>query len=450
MSPIPSTRYTKNGDVTLAYQVTGAGRKDLIYLLFEWPTVVGNWFVPEHARFLERLASFSRLIITDRRGMGCSDRLPPGTSPTLEDLVDDLIVVGEDALAWPATLFAGSETGFVALLAAALHPDRISGLVLWDASPSWQRSEDLPWAHSPDQIVSNLGSIRRVTDLRGWAELWARDLAPSWANDPDRIAIADAMSALAGSAEAWYWDMSLFNGIDLRQILPTIHTQTLLLTRPEAGGVDVANTRFLAERLPNARLVELGGEDSFPWIGDQDAVLGEIQEFLTGERVAPVADRTLATVLFTDIVGSTDTAAEIGDRAWRDLVQRHHDIVRRILLTHRGREIDTAGDGFFATFDGPARAVECAREIVDAVRSLGLHVRTGVHTGEVETIDMKVGGIAVNIGARIGGLAGPSEVLVSQTVKDLVAGSGLVFEDAGEHELKGVPDRWHLYRVVGS
>ena len=184
MSPIPSTQYAKNGDLTLAYQVTGTGRKDLIYLLFEWPTVVGNWFVPEDARFLERLASFSRLVITDRRGIGCSDRLPPGTSPTLEGLVDDLIVVGEEAHAWPATLLAGWETAFIALLAAATHPDRIEGLILWDAAPSYQRSEDLPLAMSTDQIGSTLGSIRRVTNLRAWAEVWARDVVPSWANDP--------------------------------------------------------------------------------------------------------------------------------------------------------------------------------------------------------------------------------------------------------------------------
>ena len=448
MTRIPSVQYTKNDDFTLAYQVTGLGPHDVIYLLFENVNVAANWLVPEHARFMERLASFSRLVITDRRGMGCSDRLAPGTSPALEQMVDDLLVLAEAANAWPATVFAGNESAFIALLAAATHPDRFTGLILWGATPSWMRSDDLPWEASADQIEAELGMIRRVTDIDRWAEVAIRDALPSWAGDPDKIALWGALSALSGSAEAWYQDMRMFNSIDLRDVVPAITTPTLLLGRRTRWGDHIESGRWLEDAMPNARFVELDGADKFPWVGDQDAVLEEIQEFLTGDRTPPQQDRVLATVMFTDIVGSTEKAAQIGDRAWRELVEKHDDIVRRLLIPHRGREIDTAGDGFLATFDGPARAVECAGEIATAIQALGISIRAGCHTGEVEPAGSGVRGIAVHIGARIAARAGPGEVLVSSTVRDLVAGSGLEFEDAGEHELKGVPDRWRLYRVV--
>ncbi len=446
MTAIPSTQYAKNGEFTLAYQVVGTGRSDVVYLLSETPNVVANWFVPEHARFMERLSSFTRLVITDRRGMGCSDRLAPGTSPVLEDLVEDLIVVMETANASPATLLAGNETAFIALMAAAAHPDRIQRLILWGPSPSWQRSDDLPSEQSADEIEAALGVIRRVTNLRAWAEVSTRKQMPSWSRDPDKIALWEALSALAGSAEAWYQDNRMFYGIDLRSVVPTIQAPTLVLVRPAVHAV--ASARFIVDNMPNATMIELEGEDYLPWAGEQDTILDEVQEFLTGERTPLQPDRVLASVLFTDIVESTAKAAELGDREWRSLVQRHHAAIRRLLGRYRGTEQDTAGDGFFATFEGPAAAVACARDIVDSIESLGIQVRAGVHTGEVETLDGKVGGIAVAIGARVAAAAGASEVLVSQTVKDLVAGSGLEFADAGEHELKGVPDRWHLYRVV--
>jgi len=387
-------------------------------------------------------------VITDRRGMGCSDRLPPGTSPTLEQMVEDLLVVAEASSAWPSTLFAGNESAFIALLAAATHPDRFTRLILWGASPSWQRSDDLPRESSPDEIEAELGMIRRVTDIERWAEVSIRDGLPTWAGDPDKIALWGALSALSGSAEAWYRDMRMFYGIDLRDVVRSITAPTLLLGRRTRLGGQIESGEYLARTMPNARFVELEGRDKFPWVGDQDPVLEEIQEFLTGDRVAIEPDRVISTVMFTDIVGSTERAATLGDRAWRELVARHHETVRRLLANHRGREIDTAGDGFFATFDGPARAIRCAREISDAVRSLGIEIRAGVHTGESEVIDGKVGGIAVVIGSRIAASAGASEVLVSQTVRDLVSGAGFSFADAGEYELKGVPDRWHLYRVV--
>ena len=362
---MPSIHYVKGGGPTLAYQVTGTGSRDLVYLVFALPTVVGSWFVPEHAQFMERLGSFSRLVITDRRGMGCSDPLPPGASLTLEDLVDDLLVVMEAAYASPATVFAGDETALIALLAAATHPDRFEGLILWAAAPSWRRSDDLPWEASEDQIEAELGVIRRVTNLRAWAERWTSLVLPSWTNDIQRVAMAEALSALSGGGpEAWYWDQRMFYGIDLRGVVPSIRVPTLILVRPHARAqMHVESARFLAGSMPNARLVELGGNESFPWAGDQDSVLEEIQEFLTGERTTPEPERVIATVLFTDVVGSTERAAEIGDRAWRALIEKHDETIRGLLDRYRGQEIDTAGDGFFATFDGPARAVECAREI---------------------------------------------------------------------------------------
>jgi class 3 adenylate cyclase len=448
MTVIPSVQYAKNGDFTLAYQVTGAGPKDLIYLPAETPNLVGNWFVPEHARFIERLASFSRVVISDRRGMGCSDRLAPGHAPALEDHVDDLLSVMEAAYSTPATVFAEAETAFIAMLAAATHPDRFDGLVLWSASPSWIRSEDLPEEDTADAIEAKLNAIRRVTNLRAWAERFTRDAVPSWAGDPEKVAIVEGLSAIAGSAEAWYQDQRLFNSLDLRDLVASIRVSTLVITRRDLRQYPVGSSRFLAERLPDARFVVLEGGDMLPWVGDADGVLAEIEEFLVGTRPSLDPARALSTVLFTDIVDSTGHAARLGDAAWRRLLADHHGIVRDELSRWDGVEVDTAGDGFFSTFDGPARAVRCAVEVVRRVADLGIEVRAGAHTGEVERTGRQVQGIAVHVGARVAALAQPSDVLVTSTVKDLVAGSGLTFEDAGEHELKGVPDRWHLYRVA--
>jgi pimeloyl-ACP methyl ester carboxylesterase len=450
LTVIPSVQYAKNGDFTLAYQVVGTGPKDLIYLPMETPNVVGNWFIPEHARFIERLTTFSRLVITDRRGMGCSDRLPPGQAPTLEELVDDLLVVMETANAAPAVLFAASETAFIAMLAAATHPDRFERLILWSASPSWHWSDDLPWEPRADAVDASLGSIRRVTNLRSWAERFTRDYAPSWSGDEEKIAVMEALSALAGTVEAWYQDQRMFSELDLRDLLPSIRVPTLVLCRRGTKALPVESSRFIAERMPEAKLVELDGADAFPWIGDADAVLDEIQEFMTGERRTPDPGRALATVLFTDIVDSTGHAAELGDAEWLGVLEQHDARVREELAAHDGIEVDTAGDGFFATFDGPARAVRCARAIGERIRELGLEVRAGVHTGEVERAGRQVRGLAVHIGARVGAYAGANEVLVTSTVKDLAAGSGLTFEDAGEHELKGVPGTWRLYRVSSA
>ena len=449
MTVIPGVRYARNDDFLLAYQVVGEGQRDLVCLQYETPTVVGHWLIPENARFLERLSSFSRLILTDRRGMGCSDRLPPGVSPTLEDLVEDLLAVMEDAYVKAPVLLAGFETAFVAMLAAATHPDRFDGLILYAPAPSWRRSAELPWERSEDGLQHELGVIRKATDLHAWASRYARDMIPSRAGDAQVVSSLEALSALSGTPEAWYWDQVMWNGVDVLDLLPSIQIPTLVLLRADASGyADPRSTRIVADRIPGATLVELPGVDALPWFGESEPVLTEIRAFVTGSRDTPPTARRLATVLFTDIVGSTQRSAELGDVAWKRVLEDHRETARQAFARHGGREISTAGDGFLATFDGPAAAARCALEMAHEAEAADLPIRAGVHTGEVELIDGEIGGIGVTICARIAALGGASEVLVTSTVRDLTAGSGLVLEDAGEHELKGVPDRWHLYRVV--
>jgi pimeloyl-ACP methyl ester carboxylesterase len=443
----PETRYARSGDLAIAYQVTGEGNPvDLVHA----PGMVSHlelfWDIPGAAAFFEHLSSFARLIRFDKRGTGMSDR-PPGPA-TLEERTDDIRAVMDAAGSERAFLFGSSEGGSMACVFAATYPPRTSGLILWGTQATWIRSDDYPWGVSMEQALADVD------------ELTEHGLTDTYIFGPDDDDAAAGMSEEEKAPIRRLWRNATTPGalaelermnvdLDIRGVLPSIHVPTLVLNRTNDPVADIDAARDLASRIEGARFVELVGDEHIFFRGaDPDQVTAEIQEFVTGSRPPIGGDRALATVLFTDIVESTRKAADLGDRAWRDLVERHHTLMRDLLARSRGTEMDTAGDGFFATFDGPARAVRCAVAAVEAVRSLGIEIRAGVHTGEVETIDRKVGGIAVIIGSRISGFARTSEVLVSSTVKELVAGSGLTFEDAGEHDLKGVPDRWRLYRVV--
>jgi len=441
----PETRYTKSGDVNIAYQVVGEGPFDLIWVPGWISNVEESWEVPEYAHFLRRLASFSRLILFDKRGTGLSDRVSNESLPTLEQRMDDVRAVLEAAGSDRAAVFGASEGGNMSVLFTATYPERVRALVLAGIYAKRLWSPDYPWAPTPEQREHEHEVIER-----GWAgEMDVSELAPRAARDPElmrRIATFFRRSASPGAAVA----LNRMNTqIDTRAVLPTISVPTLVLHRTDDRNVKVEEARWIAKQVPGARYVELPGDDHLVWTGDTDTLLDEVEEFLTGVRRGPEPDRLLATVLFTDIVGSTERVAKLGDGPWRELLEEHHRLVRAELERFRGREIDTAGDGFLATFDGPARAIRCARAIRDSVRSLGIEIRAGLHTGECELVAGKVAGIAVHTAARVNGLAQPSEVLVSSTVKDLVAGSGIEFVDRGEHDLKGVPGSWRLYAPAG-
>ena len=435
----PDIRYAWNGDDSLAYQVVGDGPVDLVYIQGELSNVILNWEHPAFTRFARALARFSRVIITDRRGLGCSERFTPRDIPPIETLVDDLRAVLDEAGSERPAIFATGDCGFIAMPFAATYPDRVGALILHEAAPSWRRSEEIHWHRTDEEIEE---SIKSSCALEG---RWSQNSNPSLTSEADGLAWCiryERLSIARGGCLADGWR---FTRTDVRGVLATIQVPTLVLYRTEDPW-DVQAGEYLASRIRAAKLVDVPGVDSFPWAAHSDAFVREVERFLASVRAEEAdLDRVLATVLFTDIVGSTEKVAALGDAGWRDLVERHHATVRALLARYRGREIDTAGDGFFASFDGPARAVRCAQAAVEAVRPLGIEVRAGVHTGEVEKIGDKVGGIAVSIGARIGAMARASEVLVSQTVKDLVAGSGLAFEDRGEHALKGLPGTWRVF-----
>jgi class 3 adenylate cyclase len=440
---VADTRYARSGNCSIAYQVLGEGPFDLLWI----PGFVSNvelaWEEPLLRRYLDRLASFARLISFDKRGTGLSDRLPIEQLPTLEERLEDVIAVLEAAGSERAALFGHSEGGNLAVLFAATYPSRTIALVTAGIFAKRVWSADYPWAPTPEQRARDIETLERNWGVDADVE----HLAPSAARDAAfgrRLATYFRRSASPGAAGAL---MRMNTQIDVRALLPTIRVPTLMLHRVGDRDASVDEGRWIAEQIPGARFVELPGEDHMPWVGDQDRLLDEVQEFLTGMPRAAVADRVLTTVLVTDIVGSTERATQLGDRAWSALVDEHHAIVRGELTKFRGREIDTAGDGFLATFDGPARAVRCACAIVDGVRGLGIEVRAGVHTGEVELVGDHVRGIAVHIAARVAALAGAGDVLVSSTVTGLVAGSGLQFKDRGEHPLKGVQGLWRTYLV---
>jgi pimeloyl-ACP methyl ester carboxylesterase/class 3 adenylate cyclase len=445
---LPETRYAKTADgLSIAYQVFGTGA-DLLFVPGYMSNLELNWDLPAYAGLLRRLASFSRVIALDRRGTGLSDRLSPDDQPPLEILMEDLGRVLDEVESERATVAGFLDGGYLCTLFAATHPERTRALVLYGTSASGKWSPDYPWQWKPDRWESFMGEMASGWGSQRFADDGLQWYAPSAYQDETTRrwwARYQRLSASPGSAIALE---RLYSQTDVRHVLPSIRIPTLVLHRREDPAEPVEGARYIAREVPGAKYVELEGVDSPPWAGDSSAIVDEIEEFLTGIRRAPEQDRVLSTVLFTDIVGSTEQLARIGDKPWKDLLARHDELSKAEVEQARGTFVDSTGDGVFAMFDGPARAVRCATAIGGAVRPLGIEIRAGCHTGEIELAGDAVRGIAVHIGARVAAMAGPSEVLVSSTVKDLVAGSGLTFEDAGEHELKGVPDRWHLYRVM--
>jgi pimeloyl-ACP methyl ester carboxylesterase len=442
VSGIPQTRYAKAPDGTsIAYQVVGEGPVDLVYATGIWSNVEIMWEHPLWAHFLKRLVKFSRLILFDMRGVGLSDRGPE--PPVLELQRDDVAAVMDAAGSEEAIVFGGARAATMAMLFAATHPERTKALILYAPVAKTVSTPDFPHGKSAEEQAMFFARFLVETGTGKNLELQG----PSVAADERFVEWWARFERLVASPSAYEELARIFTEVDVREVLPSIHVPTLVIHREGDRIVLERQARYVADQIENATLVELPGEDHLPFVADADAILDEVERFVTGRMPIRQIDTVLATVLFTDIVDSTRRQAELGDVGWKDLVERHHAIVRDLLVTHRGEEQDTAGDGFFVRFDGPARAIRCAQSIVESVRSLGIEVRAGLHTGECEIVDGKAGGIAVSIGARVMANAGPSEVLVSQTVKDLVAGSGLAFKDAGEHELKGVPDRWRLYRV---
>ena len=438
----PETRYAWNGEVSLAYQVLGQAETDLLYLQGYCSNVDMNWESRQLAHFLRGLARHARLIITDRRGWGCSERFTPGSVPDIDILADDILAVMSAVRSEQVSILATYEAAIVASLFAAAYPERTESLILVDPQVTYLPTDETPWMPSLSRWQKQIDLVRQTWGTSDWWDAPPGDEG-EWFNRYARASVTPGGLAA---------ELSSYLETDVRAVLPSIQVPTLVLVDNDSFYEVLPETgRFVANKVPGARVVEHSSEGGhhFHWYARAEAIIDEVGHFLAAVREEEASfDRVLATVLFTDIVGSTKHAATLGDRRWRDLVNQHHSTVRTLLARYRGVEMDTAGDGFFASFDGPARAVRCARAIVDAVRPLGIEVHAGLHTGEMERVDGKVGGVAVNIGARIAALAAPSEVLVSQTVKDLMVGSDLTFEHGGSHELKGVPGPWNVYAVT--
>lgn len=449
----PDTRYAKSGTVNIAYQVVGDGAIDLVFIQGFISHVDLYWSMPGFEEFAEHVTTFSRLILFDKRGTGLSD--PVTELPTLEQRMDDLRAVLDAVGSKRAALFGASEGGPLSILFSATHPDRTAALILFGSSAAFAAMAQphrlaLPWMSAED---AETWWWQCADMLEHWGEGRSIDVfAPSLARG-GRLGrrLAGTYERAAASPAMARALMEAAGEIDVRDLLPSVGVPTLVLHRDDDGVVPVAAGRWLADHIPSARWVELRGEDHFPWMGDSRALTDEIEAFLTGSRhEVGRRDRALATVLFTDIVGSTDKSASLGDHGWRTVIARHDHLVRERLERFRGVERKNLGDGFLATFDGPARAIDCGRAIVEAVRELGIEVRAGLHTGEVDIVNGDVAGIAVSIGARVAALAGPGEVLVSQTVRDLVVGSGFSFTARGTEILKGVPGEWRLYAVAAT
>lgn len=439
---IPETKYAKSGDVYIAYQSFGDGPANVVFVPGWISHIEYAWEEPSFARFLRRLGSFARVVWFDKRGTGLSDRV--AGLPILEQRMDDVRAVMDRVGVDRATIFGTSEGGSMSALFAATYPERTSSLVLYGAFAKRLRSPEYPWAPTPEEREKWIHSLEG-----GWGVGDELDiLAPSIAQDPafrKWFATYGRMSATPSAAVA----LARMNSeIDIRPILPAIHVPTLVLHRTGDRDVAVENGRFLARTIPGAKYVEFPGEDHLWCAGDSAAILDTVEEFLTGARTPRAADRLLMTILFTDIVGSTEKANALGDEKWRDLLLQHNELVRKELNRFRGREVKTTGDGFLASFDGPARGIQCACAIRDATAQLDLPMRLGLHTGECEVLGNDVGGVGVHLAQRVMAEAAPGEVLVSGTVKDLVSGSELRFKDRGMRSLRGVPGKWRLFAVV--
>ena len=445
---LPDVRYARNGDVSIAYSVTGEGSIDLVYVPGYISHVEYVWEGERSARFLRRLSSFARLLLVDRRGTGLSDRLSPNDLPPLEIQMDDLLQVLEAVGSERPALFGFDFGATLSAVFAATFPERTLASVLYGTTACGTRQPDYPWQVSEAENGVYLERLWNGWGTQAYADEILRWAAPSLADDQGTRAWWARLQRLAASPSSALALERMWTQTDIRSVLGSIQAPTLVAHRTADPVEEIGGARWIAERVPGARLVELPGMDAPPWGDDQDALLDTVEEFLTGAKHGPETDRVLATVLFTDIVDSTSKAAQLGDAAWKELLATHDDRARTAIERARGRYVQTTGDGLLATFDGPARAIRCAQAIAESVRSLGIQIRAGCHTGEIELDGDNVRGLAVHIGARVAALAEPFQVLVSSTVKDLVVGSGLTFEDAGEHELKGVPDRWRLYRVL--
>ena len=434
-------RYAKSGDIHIAYAVEGDGPMDIVWIPPWVSQVEYLWSEPSLERVMARITQFARVITFDRRGSGLSD--PFFGAPTLEDQMDDVLAVMDAAGSESAAICGTLEGGPMASLFAATHPDRTEALILYATFARATWAPDYEWAWSVEERDRHMDEL-----IAHWGEgLVAGSVAPSQLADPNFLEWAGRLERLAASPSTIKRIFDLIGEMDVRDVLPSIRVPTLVMHRAEDSFIKVEHSRYIASKVPGSRYVELEGGDNMFSLGDSEAVIGEIEEFLTGTRHEREPDRMLATVLFTDICDSTKKAAEMGDRGWRFLLERHDALFRQALARHRGREVKRTGDGFLATFDGPARAIRCAASVAEAMGSLGLQVRAGLHTGELEVMDGDLGGLAVHIASRVMGQAGPNEVLVSGTVKDLVVGSGIQFEDRGERELRGVPGEWRLYAV---
>ncbi len=434
-----SVQYTRSGDINVAYEVTGGGPFDLVTVPGFFSHLEIGWEHPDHAAFLERLGSFARLIRFDKRGTGLSDRAVG--LPDLETRMDDVRAVMDAAGSERAALFGWSEGGPMSVLFAATYPERVRALVLYGSYAKRIKADDYPWAPTWEERQATAADLE---------EHWGVnvDLSMMWPGADAADAAWFERMARASLSPAAARDLILMNSqVDVRDLFPAVRCPTLVLHRTGDLDSSVDEGRFIADHIPGARFLELAGDIHVPW-ADADQILDPIEEFLTGVRPAALSDRVLATLLFTDIVGSTDRVRELGDAGWSRLLRGHHEAVRRELPRYSGIEVDTAGDGFLARFDGPARAIRCGLAIRESLRALGIEIRAGIHTGEVERTAEGPRGIAVHLAARILGVAEPGQVLVSQTTKDLVEGSGIVFADGGEHELKGIEGRRRVYSAA--